>query len=101
HRLPRAAFPQLGRSLNPNTGLNLVENQTLLWEKDGTGTDLGRLGGAGGIAGNHAVPSITRVRWLVIRSCSTTQRSTGFLWTRRTGMQDLGGALLGDCASFA
>jgi uncharacterized membrane protein len=35
---------------NQNSGLYLVENHALLWEKDGTVHDLGALGGAGGIA---------------------------------------------------
>ncbi len=38
---------------NANSGLYLVENHALLWER-GMVTDLGNLGGTGGIAGNHA-----------------------------------------------
>ena len=77
-----------------------MEDRALLWEKDGTVTDLGRLGGAEGIAGNRAVPSITRVRLVGHSELLNGTTFHGLLWTRRTGMQDLG-TLLGDCASLA
>jgi uncharacterized membrane protein len=41
-------------AFSPYSGLHLVENHALLWEKDGSMIDLGNLGGTGGIAGNHA-----------------------------------------------
>ena len=60
----------------------------LLWEKDGTVTDLGRLGGAGGIAGNHGCAVNNQGE--AVRHSELPNNATfhGFLWTRRTGMQD-------------
>lgn len=39
---------------NFNTLLYMSEDHAMLWVEDGTPHDLGNLGGAGGIAGNHA-----------------------------------------------
>jgi probable HAF family extracellular repeat protein len=87
-------------SFNPNSGLHLVENHALLWEKDGSVHDLGNLGGTGGIAGNHACALNNRGQ--VVGHSELTDDTTfhGFLWTRKTGMQDLG-TLDGDYASLA
>jgi probable HAF family extracellular repeat protein len=86
-------------SFNPNTGLYLVENHALLWESDGTATDLGNLGGTGGIAGNHACALNNHGQ--VVGHSELTHDTTfhGFLWTRGTGMRDLG-TLPGDFASL-
>jgi uncharacterized membrane protein len=53
-------------SFNPNSEFYLLENHALLWE-NGAATDLGNLGGTGGIGGNHPCRKpITTVKWLVI-----------------------------------
>jgi probable HAF family extracellular repeat protein len=71
----------------------------VLWEKDGSATDLGNLGGAAvnmGLAVNN--------QGQVVGTSSLTAQSTvflgshAFLWTKATGMQDLG-TLPGDVAS--
>src|ERR1022692_4844726 len=86
-------------SFNPNSGLYLVEDHALLWEK-GRVTDLGNLGGSGGIAGNHACAINNRGQ--VVGHSELTDNTTfhGFLWTRETGMRDLG-TLPGDSMSLA
>ena len=86
-------------SFNPLSGLYLEENHALLWE-NGTVTDLGNLGGTGGIAGNHACAINNRGQ--VVGHSELTNDATfhGFLWTRATGMQDLG-TLPGDYASLS
>jgi probable HAF family extracellular repeat protein len=88
-------------AFNPNSGLHLVENHALLWEKDGSMIDLGNLGGTGGIAGNHACAINNRGQ--VVGHSELTDNATfhGFLWTRVVGkMLDLG-TLDGDYASVA
>jgi len=87
-------------SLNQNSGLYLVENHALLWEKDGSVHDLGSLGGAGGLAGNHACAINTHGQ--VVGHSELFHNTTfhGFLWTKETGMRDLG-TLPGDFASLA
>jgi probable HAF family extracellular repeat protein len=88
-------------AFNPNSGLYLVENHALLWERDGSVHDLGNLGGTGGIAGNHACALNNRGQ--VVGHSELTDNSSfhGFLWTREAGkMQDLG-TLDGDYASLA
>ena len=86
-------------SFNPNTGLYLVENHAVVWE-DGVVTDLGNLGGEGGVAGNHACALNNKGQ--VVGHSDLTNDTTfhGFLWTRETGMRDLG-TLQGDSASLA
>jgi len=86
-------------SFNPNSGLYLVENHALLWE-NGTVTDLGNLGGTGGIAGNHACAINNRGQ--VVGHSELVDDTTfhGFLWTREKGIRDLG-TLPGDYASLA
>src|SRR5580704_5120471 len=86
-------------SFNPNTGLYLVENHALLWD-NGVATDLGNLGGEGGLAGNHAC-ALNNLGQVVGHSDLPNDATFhGFLWTRETGMQDLG-ILQGDFASLA
>jgi probable HAF family extracellular repeat protein len=77
-------------SLNPATGLYLVEDHALLWERDRSVHDLGNLGGSGGLAGNHACA--LNNEGLVVGHSELTNNTTfhGFLWTRETGMRDLG-----------
>jgi probable HAF family extracellular repeat protein len=86
-------------SFNPNTGLYLVENHALLWD-NGVATDLGNLGGEGGLAGNHACALNNRGQVVGHSDLLNDASFHGFLWTRETGMQDLG-ILQGDFASLA
>jgi probable HAF family extracellular repeat protein len=76
-------------SFNPNSGLYLVENHALLWEKDGTVHDLGNLGGTGGIAGNHACALNNHGQVVGHSELPNNATFHGFLWTRETGMRDL------------
>jgi probable HAF family extracellular repeat protein len=85
---------------NPNSGLNLVEKHALLWEKDGSVHDLGNLGGTGANAGNHACAINNRCQVVGHSELKGDTTFHGFLWTRETGMQDLG-TLDGDVASLA
>jgi probable HAF family extracellular repeat protein len=83
---------------NANFLYNLVPVHALLWEK-GKATDLGNLGGETGQAGGNIAYAINNQGQVVGNSDlpgDTTFHA--FLWTRRTGMQDLG-ALSGDVAS--
>jgi probable HAF family extracellular repeat protein len=86
-------------AFNPNSGVYLAENHALLWE-NGAVTDLGNLGGTGGIAGNHACAINNRGQ--VVGHSELTNNTTfhGFVWTKASGMQDLG-TLPGDYASLA
>ena len=91
-------------SFNPDTGLYLVENHALLWE-NGVATDLGNLGGNGGPAGNagnHACAINNRGQVVGHSELGDSLASPfhGFLWTRETGIRDLG-TLSGDFASLA
>lgn len=86
-------------SFNPNTGLYLVENHALLWE-NGIATDLGNLGGEGGLAGNHACALNDQGQVVGHSDLPNDASFHGFLWTRETGMKDLG-TLSGDFASLA
>jgi probable HAF family extracellular repeat protein len=86
-------------SFNPNSGLYLVENHALLWE-NGTVTDLGNLGGTGGIAGNHSCAINNRGEVVGHSELPNDTTFHGFLWTRKTGMRDLR-TLPGDSASLA
>ncbi len=86
-------------TFNPNSGLYLVEDHALLWE-NGTMTDLGNLGGTGGLAGNHACAINNRGQVVGHSELLNDTTFHGFLWTRETGMRDLG-TLTGDYASVA
>jgi probable HAF family extracellular repeat protein len=84
---------------NANSGLHLVENHALLWD-NGMVTDLGNLGGTGGIAGNHACAINNKGQ--VVGHSELVNNTTfhGFLWTREKGMRDLD-TLPNDVASLA
>ena len=71
-------------AFNPNSGVYLAENHALLWE-NGAVTDLGNLGGTGGIAGNHACAINNRGQ--VVGHSELTNNTTfhGFLWTKDIG----------------
>src|SRR5229473_8370729 len=87
-------------AFNPNTGLYLVENYALLWEKDGSVHDLGNLGGTGANAGNHACALNNQGQVVGHSELPNDTTFHGFLWTKETGMRDLG-TLPGDFASLA
>jgi len=79
---------------------NLVPVHALLWEK-GKATDLGNLGGQTGQAGGNIALDVNNQGQVVGNSDlpgDTTFHA--FLWTKRTGMQDLG-TLSGDVASLS
>ena len=87
-------------TFNTNFLYNLVPVHALLWEK-GKATDLGNLGGKTGQAGGNIAYDINNQGQVVGNSDlpgDTTFHA--FLWTRRTGMQDLG-TLSGDVASLS
>jgi probable HAF family extracellular repeat protein len=87
-------------TFNPNFLYNLVPVHALLWEK-GKATDLGNLGGKTGQAGGNIAYDINNQGQVVGNSDlpgDTTFHA--FLWTKRTGMQDLG-TLSGDVASVS
>jgi probable HAF family extracellular repeat protein len=85
-------------TFNPNFLNNLLAVHALLWE-NGKATDLGNLGGQTGQAGGNAAYSVNN-RGEVVGSSDLPGDTTfhAFLWTRKTGMQDLG-TLSGDVAS--
>jgi probable HAF family extracellular repeat protein len=83
---------------NTNFLYNLVPVHALLWEK-GKATDLGNLGGQTGQAGGNIAYDINNQGQVVGNSDLTGDTTFhAFLWTRRTGMQDLG-TVSGDVAS--
>jgi probable HAF family extracellular repeat protein len=87
-------------TFNTNFLYNLVPVHALLWE-NGKATDLGNLGGQTGQAGGNIAYDINNHGQVVGNSDllgDTTFHA--FLWTRRTGMQDLG-TLSGDVASVS
>jgi probable HAF family extracellular repeat protein len=85
-------------TFNPNFLNSLLAVHALLWE-NGKATDLGNLGGATGQAGGNAAYAINN-RGEVVGSSDLAGDTTfhAFLWTRKTGMEDLG-TLSGDVAS--
>ena len=86
-------------AFNPLTSLNLVPLHALLWET-GTVTDLGNLGGTG-LGGGNIAYDINNQGHVVGQSNTRGNASVhAFLWTSRTGMQDLG-TLPGDANSAA
>jgi|HubBroStandDraft_4_1064222.scaffolds.fasta_scaffold01739_6 probable HAF family extracellular repeat protein len=87
-------------TFNSNFLYNLVPVHALLWEK-GKAIDLGNLGGQTGQAGGNIAYGINNQGEAVGNSDlpgDTTFHA--FLWTKRTGMQDLG-TLSGDVASVS
>jgi probable HAF family extracellular repeat protein len=87
-------------TFNTNFLYNLVPVHALLWEKGKT-TDLGNLGGKTGKAGGNIAYDINNQGQVVGNSDLRGDKTFhAFLWTRRTGMQDLG-TLSGDGASVS
>jgi probable HAF family extracellular repeat protein len=87
-------------TFNTNFLYNLVPVHALLWEK-GKAIDLGNLGGKTGLAGGNIAYDINN-RGQVVGNSDLPGDTTfhAFLWTWRTGMQDLG-TLSGDVASVS
>ena len=71
-----------------NTSIPPAPNSphAVLWDKDGTVTDLGSLGGA--INGASAINNRGQVVGIALSPADGTVH--GFLWTKGTGMQDIG-----------
>jgi probable HAF family extracellular repeat protein len=87
-------------TFNTNFLYNLVPAHALLWEK-GKVTDLGNLGGKTGQAGGNIAYDINNQGQVVGNSDLKGDKTFhAFLWTKATGMQDLG-TLSGDVASFS
>src|ERR1700722_11481616 len=87
-------------TFNTNFLYNLVPVHALLWEK-GKATDLGNLGGKTGQAGGNIAYDINNQGQVVGNSDLRGDKTFhAFLWTRKTGMQDLG-KLSGDVASVS
>jgi len=76
----------------------------VLWETDGTPTDLGNLGGTGNPAilgrGNIGLGINNHGQVVGTSSLTGNKANHAFLWTKQTGMQDLG-VLQGDVNSAA
>jgi len=78
----------------------LTEAHAVSW-KNGTATDLGNLGGTGaGAFGNAAYSANSRGDVVGHSALPGGLTEHAFLWTKRTGMQDLG-TLPGDAISYA
>jgi probable HAF family extracellular repeat protein len=87
-------------TFNTNFLYNLVPVHALLWEK-GKATDLGNLGGQTGQAGGNIAYDINNQGQVVGNSDLAGDTTfDAFLWTKRTGMKDLG-TLSGDVASVS
>jgi probable HAF family extracellular repeat protein len=87
-------------TFNTNFLYNLVPVHALLWEK-GKATDLGNLGGITGQAGGNIAYDINNQGQVVGNSDLKGDTTfDAFLWTSKTGMQDLH-TLSGDVASVS
>jgi probable HAF family extracellular repeat protein len=76
-------------AFDSNTGLNLVPLHALLWQ-NGTVTDLGNLGGTGLNGGILAFNINNRGQVVGLSDLIGNTTFHAFLWTRETGIQDLG-----------
>lgn len=86
-------------SFNPNLLVALQPTHALLWET-GKVTDLGNLGGTGHGNGNVALNLNNRGQAVGTSDLAGDQVFHAFLWSRLTGMEDLG-VLKGDVNSAA
>jgi probable HAF family extracellular repeat protein len=85
---------------NPNTSENLTAHHALLWHK-GEMTDLGNLGGTGSNGGILAFNINNRGQVVGLSDIKDDASFHAFLWTRETGMQDLGTLHADDFGSSA
>jgi probable HAF family extracellular repeat protein len=85
-------------TFSPQILVNLQPQHALLWET-GTMTDLGNLGGTGPGTGNVAL-NLNNLGQVVGSSQVPSNATHAFLWTKQTGMRDLG-TLPGDVNSAA
>jgi probable HAF family extracellular repeat protein len=76
-------------SFNPNTSENLTALHALLWHKGDT-IDLGNLGGTGSNGGILAFNVNNHGHVVGLSDITNDASFHAFLWTRETGMQDLG-----------
>ncbi len=86
-------------AFNPISLLNLQPHHALLWE-NGIVTDLGNLGGTGHGQGISAAFINNNAEVVGVSDLRGDQAFHAFLWTRSTGMQDLG-TVSGDFGSAA
>ena len=86
-------------TFNQNTLVSLQPNHALLWET-GTVTDLGNLGGTAKGFGNLAFNINNQGQVVGVSGVRGDANFHGFLWTKATGMQDIG-TLQGDANSTA
>jgi probable HAF family extracellular repeat protein len=86
-------------AFNPITLSNLQPLHALLWE-NGVMTDLGNLGGTGHAGGNSAAAINNKGQVVGGSDLPGDMGFHAFLWSRSTGMQDLG-TVAGDVASSA
>jgi probable HAF family extracellular repeat protein len=84
-------------AFNPNLLFPLQAIHALLWEH-GTVTDLGNLGGTGHAFGNVALSLNSKGHVVGNSDVTGDAANHAFLWTKETGMQDLG-TLPGDFVS--
>jgi probable HAF family extracellular repeat protein len=85
---------------NPNTSENLMALHALLWHK-GEITDLGNLGGTGSNGGILAFNINNHGHVVGVSDITGDTSFHAFLWTRETGMQDLGTLHADDFGSSA
>jgi probable HAF family extracellular repeat protein len=87
-------------TFNPATLTNLQPLHALLWQ-NGRAIDLGNLGGTGHGFGNVALNLNSRGEVIGQSDLAGDQVAHAFLWTKQTGMRDLGTLLPGDVLSAA
>ena len=85
---------------NPALQLSLHPLHPILWQPDGSAIDLGSLGGTGYGLGNLAINLNNRGHVVGTSDIPGDAYTHAFLWTRKTGMLDLG-TLPGDVRSGA
>lgn len=85
---------------NPNTSENLTPLHALLWQK-GEMTDLGNLGGTGSNGGILAFNINNHGQVVGLSDIEGNAHFHGFLWTRETGIEDLGTLHTDDVGSSA
>jgi probable HAF family extracellular repeat protein len=86
-------------AFNPISLSNMQPLHALLWD-NGVMTDLGNLGGTGHAGGNFAYAINNKGQVVGGSDLPGDKASDAFLWTRSTGMQDLG-IVAGDVSSAA